>query len=345
MRAEFDLTIATPLSVGWYEPNEVDKNFYIRPTSIKGLWRWWARAFALGALYEAGCPDLGKATEMVAQWGFGTAGEASKYKITVKVVQQPKVEKVARRQRRGIQRLDLIALSRDVEYAEGGRFTLAVEGEGPHFDLAVGILAVALTLSGVGKGGRKSLGVLDITDARGRAPRARDVKELIEAVRSGVKVSCRGSSPGLPPAPAVAKGAFEVYSANAQFRDVHNFFLRPNRARALAGNYAAPDPMDRLAWFFGLPRSQRGTGYLPPREGEEIRRASAVFAASHGRGHIYGGRTYISVFLSEDWPPRLRWIGASGSRPINITAQEVKKARDLFVSLIQKAWGAQRIWP
>jgi CRISPR-associated protein Cmr1 len=345
MRAEFELTIATPLSVGWYEPDIVDRNFYVRPTSVKGVWRWWARAFALGALYEAGCPDMGRASEMVARWGFGTTSAASRYRLTVEVLQQPRVERVAKRQKRGIQRLDLIALSREVEYAVGGRFKLVVEGESEYFDLSVRILAVALTLSGLGKGGRKSLGVLDVVSARGRAPQERDVKSLVEGVRSRIKVDCRGSKPQLPPAPAVARDVFEVYTAQADFSTVHNFFLRPNRARLLAGDYAAPDPMDRLAWFFGLPRAQRGTGYLPPQQGQEVRRASAVFAAAHGRGHLYGGGTYVSIFLSDDWPRQLRWVGASGTQTLNITPSEILRARDLFVSLIQKAWRAQRIWP
>jgi hypothetical protein len=37
MKAVFELTIATPLSVGWYDPDLVDPRFYIRPTSVKGV--------------------------------------------------------------------------------------------------------------------------------------------------------------------------------------------------------------------------------------------------------------------------------------------------------------------
>jgi len=219
-----------------------------------------------------------------------------------------------------------------------------VEGGGEYFDLAVRILAVALTLSGLGKGGRKSLGVLDVISARGRAPRE-GLRELIEGVKNGIRARCGGPRPDLPPAPAVARDVFEVYAVGAGFHEVHNFFLRSHRARALTGSYSGPDPMDHMAWFLGLPRSQRGTGYLPPDRRAELRRASAVFAAAHGRDHVYGGGTYISVFLSSDWPSELRWVGGSGTRTIRITPQEVRRARDLFISLIQRAWGAKRVWP
>mgnify|MGYP001770667745 CR=1 FL=1 len=355
MSAEFELTIATPLSVGWYDPALVDRHFYIRPTSVKGIWRWWARAFALGALFEAGCPDLKAASDLVAKWGFGTTGSASAYRITVEVREPPRVRAVRRRQRSGIQRLDLIALKRDVEYAEGGRFALRVEGRGRYFDHALRILAVALTLSGVGKGSRKSLGVLDITAARGDAPREQGVRDLIEAVKreAARDAACAGRAQRaeLPPAPAVARDAFEVYSAKAGFQEVHGFFLRPNRARAASGSYSAPDPMDHMAWFFGLPRSQKGTGYMLPGEdrgserGKEFRRASAIFAAAHGDRHIYGKGTYISIFLSLDWPDQLKWVGGSGTRNIRIDAVAVRKARDLFLQLVQSRWGLQRVWP
>ena len=435
MRAEFDVTIATPLSVGWYDPNIVDRRFYIRPTSVKGIWRWWARAFALGALFEAGCPDLKAASDLVAKWGFGTTRSASEYRITVEVRRPPEVKTVRRRQRSGIQRLDLVALSRDVEYAVGGHFVLRVEGRGQYFDHALRILAVALTLSGVGKGSRKSLGVLDITAARGDAPREQGVRDLIEAVKreAARDAACTGRAQGaeLPPAPAVARGVFEVYavtkdafeggSAREAFLEVHNIFLRTVRASAVS---SSSDPMDHMAWFFGLPRSQqmkvkklkcfakyvenyfkhkgvnvkvaydemsdivlindvevtnngiRGkgalaeevrklfekfmsefqeyikqdniiTGYILPSKSDITRRASAVFIASHGPNHLYGGETYLSLFLSNDWPTTLMWLGCGEKQLIHITPSEVKKARDIFItSFVKKRWkNIKEIWP
>jgi CRISPR-associated protein Cmr1 len=347
MRAVFELTINTPLSVGWYDPNTLDPRFYIRPTSVKGLWRWWARAVAAGVLYEAGCVrDLAKETSraVAEDLGLGSTKAASAYRIRVEVLRPPRVEVVRRRRKSGIQRLDLIALSHDVEYAVGGMFRLTVEGNHRAFAPAVAALALALTLSGLGKGGRKSLGVVDVLDTRGDAPRG-GVRELLEAAREGVRVGkCGAAQQGLPSIPAAARGFFEVYKVAAGFPDVHNIFLRPNRARWAAGSFAAPDPMDRNAWFFGLPRrSQRGTGYMDPR-GEGLRRPSAVFAAAHSPRHKYGGGTYISLFLSADWPPKLKWVGESGVESIVVDERRVREARDLFLQLIQR-WSPQRVWP
>ncbi|MEM1560443.1 MAG: type III-B CRISPR module RAMP protein Cmr1, partial [Ignisphaera sp.] len=41
----------TPLLVGWYDPYKQDP-MGIRATEIKGLWRWWCRAFIAGAMYD-----------------------------------------------------------------------------------------------------------------------------------------------------------------------------------------------------------------------------------------------------------------------------------------------------
>jgi len=347
-RAVFELTINTPLSVGWYDPNVLDKRFYIRPTSVKGVWRWWARAVAGGVLYESGCvAELAKETaRLVAEGlGLGSTRAASAYRLRVEVLERPRVEVVRRGQRRGVQRFDLLALSRDVEYAVGGRFRLVVEGSHKAFDAAVATLALALTLSGVGKGGRKSLGVLDVVDARGDAPRG-GVRELLETARAGVGARKCGAQPqALPPFPVVAQGFFEVYRVSARFPDLHNVFLRPNRARLAAGNFAAPDPMDRDAWFFGLPRSQRGTGYMDP-EGEGLRRASAVFAAAHSQRHHYGGGAYISVFLSADWPRRLKWVGKGGVEYVVIDERRIRGAYSRLLELMRSLrWNPHRVWP
>jgi len=318
MRAVFELTVNTPLSIGC----------------------------AAGVLYEAGCVrDLAREVSRAVadELGLGSTKAASAYRIRVEALERPRVEVIRRRRKRGIQRLDLIALSRDVEYAVGGRFRLTVEGNHKAFAPAVAVLTLALTLSGLGKGGRKSLGVVDIVGAQGDAPRG-GVEKLFEVARSGIRVQRCGAAPqALPPLPAAARGFFEVYRVKAGFPDVHNIFLRPNRAMLASGHFAAPDPMDRDAWFFGLPRSQKRTGYMDP-QGGELRRASAVFAAAHSDRHIYGGGTYISIFLSSDWPPKLKWVGESGVESIVVDERRVREARDLFLRLIQR-WSPQRVWP
>ncbi|MCS7099859.1 MAG: hypothetical protein NZ925_05920, partial [Sulfolobales archaeon] len=52
-RVEITVVNATPLLVGWYRPELPDPRG-LRATEIKGIWRWWARAFVGGALFDLG---------------------------------------------------------------------------------------------------------------------------------------------------------------------------------------------------------------------------------------------------------------------------------------------------
>ncbi|WP_243675411.1 type III-B CRISPR module RAMP protein Cmr1 [Vulcanisaeta distributa] len=42
---ELEVNLATPLLAGSADPNKVDEDYPIRPSEVKGLWRWWARAW------------------------------------------------------------------------------------------------------------------------------------------------------------------------------------------------------------------------------------------------------------------------------------------------------------
>jgi CRISPR-associated protein Cmr1 len=48
------LTLETPFLPGSADPNVVDPDWPLRPSEVKGVWRWWARAFVGGILYEKG---------------------------------------------------------------------------------------------------------------------------------------------------------------------------------------------------------------------------------------------------------------------------------------------------
>ncbi|ABO08710.1 type III-B CRISPR module RAMP protein Cmr1 [Pyrobaculum calidifontis] len=349
MRAEFEVTIATPLSAGWYDPALVDRNFYIRPTEIKGVWRWWARAFAAGALYEAGCtgPDfLRRVHEIVAErLGLGSTKAASRYDLTVEVLERPRVVDSSRE---NLQRFRLLNLGRRkgrpaVEYAIGGRFKIILEGDAD-IQLVASILAVALTLSGIGKGGRKALGSLDIIRVSGAAPR-RPLNEIINEIRRQISVQRCGPPRELPKISAVSNEVFEVYKVNVDFHHLHNMFLRSERARMAKLYYAAPDPLNQKAWFLGLPREQKGTGYHI-NDIEVKRRASPIFVAWHSIQHVFGGGGYISIFLSQDWPTQLTWVGESGRKLIQINEQTLRDAKSAFLALLnQFGWKPQRVWP
>jgi len=49
-----ELTLEPPFLPGSAEPDKVDPDWPLRPSEVKGVWRWWARAFVGGILYEKG---------------------------------------------------------------------------------------------------------------------------------------------------------------------------------------------------------------------------------------------------------------------------------------------------
>jgi CRISPR-associated protein Cmr1 len=51
---ELELELETPLLIGGYDPLKLDEIWFLRPSEVKGIWRWWARALVAGALYDAG---------------------------------------------------------------------------------------------------------------------------------------------------------------------------------------------------------------------------------------------------------------------------------------------------
>jgi CRISPR-associated protein Cmr1 len=367
MRAQFDLTIATPLSVGWYRPNILDTQSFIRPTSIKGVWRWWARTFVGGVLYERGClrarrgklvflePDrdvvrrISQITGKVLGLGYAGGGDASasRFRIVVSVLGRPYIGSVTRAsryveygygKRAEFQRFNLLSLSDKVEYALGGRFRLEISGRGVDskiFTLGLQMLAVALTFSGLGKGSRKGLGSLDVTWSD-FLPRI-SVGKLIEEVRASLENlitdRCGGPQRELPPMPVMTKASLDMRLASVyrvvglDAPSLHNFFLRPQRARVTTGSPMGQDELRRRleAWVLGLPREQRGTGYIA----EVDRRASTFMVAYHGQGHWFnssgeaGG--YLTVLVSGDWPTSITWSN-SGERELSIDAAKVISA-------------------
>jgi CRISPR-associated protein Cmr1 len=96
--AEILFTLSTPASIGSYEPYRVDELWYVRPTAIKGLWRWWARAIVAGIMYESGllarCDEneLKLLSEYVGKrLGLGEAGGlASRFKLIVYPEEPPR---------------------------------------------------------------------------------------------------------------------------------------------------------------------------------------------------------------------------------------------------------------
>jgi CRISPR-associated protein Cmr1 len=110
--------------------------------------------------------------------------------------------------------------------------------------------------------------------------------------------------------------------------ELQDFFYRPGRSRRMSFKITNADESQdtitskRLAWFLGLPREQRGTGYIS----NVNRRASPIHLAVHG------GRALFTFFLSSDWPTEIKWKGLYGKK------QQGKKLLDVDGGRVKEAY-------
>jgi CRISPR-associated protein Cmr1 len=54
VRVELTLNLDTIFIPGSADPFTVDPDWPLRPSELKGIWRWWARAFVAGVLFDKG---------------------------------------------------------------------------------------------------------------------------------------------------------------------------------------------------------------------------------------------------------------------------------------------------
>lgn len=314
--------------------------------------------------------------------GLGHAGErgaqASCFRIRFEQVSFAPPKSVPQSLAKRLQRVRLLTLGgRELQYIDRGSATLVVEEhtpcslDGRSVEAALGALALALRLSCFGKGGRRGLGCFSVR-AHGRysALFAEEPKALIKravdaagAVVDRATARCRRlrrrslSSCELPPMPtlsvarrydacikesAVLTPYMLIAVRGARWEGLHNFFLRPTRARVLHGDYSAQDALRQAlkAWILGLPREQKGTGYRIL--GGASRRASPLMLA------VAGSTAYLSVFVSADWPRELEWRG-NGRQKIAVGEREILEATALalreFLDYVKKLGGAAETWP
>ncbi len=139
--------------------------------------------------------------------------------------------------------------------------------------------------------------------------------------------------------PKSAKGdllpVFSIYEVRWSNKNVVNvceelqdFFYRPGRIRRYYGGPNTPHghwqdiiTVRKYAWILGLPREQRGTGYIVH---DIDRRASPIHVSVHR------DRAFITCFLSLDWPRRIEWAG-SLSTTIELNENNIVEA---FVNVL-----------
>ena len=173
----------------------IDQDWPLRPSEVKGLWRWWGRALVAGVLFErgllhgAGGRDVVKTptweeADCISQivgldMGLGYAGrweaQASCFRIRFEQVKFAPPREVSHSLAVTFQLLRQLARDdyhyyRDYSprYIDGGYATLVIEEHIPcsldnkAVEAALGALALALRLSCFGWGGRRGLGCFSV---------------------------------------------------------------------------------------------------------------------------------------------------------------------------------------
>ena len=391
---------STPLLVGWYRQDKVDP-VGIRATEIKGLWRYWARAIIGGVLYDQGylagrhrdnicrVPDKYEVKAIscligrILGLGYVSeeGSEASRFKLFVEPSTQIK-QSVIPKHHRDLQGASLLIIKRKTEFIDSGaEFNIRVlkrsvpkqdkydslfrSGE----ELAIKILVMALQLSGLGKGGRRGLGSLDIISLRGFSTQ-RSIRDLMSDIYSlaskiiedpHTREICkcltylkRRSEDHLPPIPIISKrmirnniniSSISIIS-QIRFRDIHNFFLRSYRCYVLTKRYDCFDNIRNTysGWFLGLPRKQQiSKGY---EAGEISRRASPIYVAYHERENLFGEGAYVSILLSADWPYKITWDGVDITINDDKILDAYKIVWDEFEDYLKRLNAkTTRVWP
>ncbi|NPB00417.1 MAG: type III-B CRISPR module RAMP protein Cmr1 [Crenarchaeota archaeon] len=134
---------------------------------------------------------------------------------------------------------------------------------------------------------------------------------------------------------------------------LQDFFMRARRIDNYYGRNRPPHWFDlfrtRLgrndickAWILGLPRSQKGTGYIAP---DIERRASPFIVSSHV------DHSTLTILVSSDWPSNIDWRGRYSRTRIRVTSDEILidsiDGLAYLESYVQKTLRTRtvRIWP
>ncbi|MFN3805279.1 MAG: type III-B CRISPR module RAMP protein Cmr1 [Pyrobaculum sp.] len=173
--AQLKIEAITPVLIGGYDARTHHACGYetLRPSSIKGVWRWWARMLVAAAVYRATgkFPDINTADSIVSRV-LGSTKTSSLYRLVVQKeggrdamseVEKQVIEITSKYgYYAGVPRVRLLKLGDpDKALGPGSRFEVLLyrRREDKGYDrFAVCSLMLALTLGGVGKATTRGFG-------------------------------------------------------------------------------------------------------------------------------------------------------------------------------------------
>jgi len=190
---EIDVETITPLLIGGYDGRTYHGDTLgsesLRVTSVKGVWRWWARALIAAAMVKklGRCPRYINVVDSYVSKIFGSTQEQSKYSIVVtphmlNESSYDVIEKLSK-----VPRVSLLKMRKETKgerfIKPGIKFKITVyrtRDTNPIEDqFAVWALITSLIFDGVGKITSRGFGKVKINRIDGRS----DLRELEEARR------------------------------------------------------------------------------------------------------------------------------------------------------------------
>jgi len=314
----------TPVFLGGYDTLYArdDISEGLRSQSLKGLMRYWMRVYFATQGYNL--EEINEQTNSI----LGGKSKDGKELLTsrIKIICDTKDDNPSYDSNFNIPRIKLLRLGGDkLNYAKKLESELSlydINGDLNDRDkrLVIGSLITSIILSGIGKMSRRGFGcfsIMEIIEEDTRVFREKikkvfssdnldekiiNIKEIIKLTKDCI--STRNYNNGLPPIHAFSHCKMYIIKIQDKMQtiqDLQGFTVRSLRR-------IRPDIITNkhLAWFLGLPREQRGTGYTGYINNIKIeRRASPMFIAVHNNFAI------ITIFKSKDWPLQIRWKGKS----------------------------------
>lgn len=359
---KIELRNETPLLLGGYDGSYsrtlgsrvIEEG--LRAQSIKGLWRWWLRAYIAGALWDLyGYVSEQKVIKLAGKILGSPSGKeaiSSSFKVRTElsysrcdrlsnITRFPRVSLLFVGRGGGYYARNLKALLSVYEVKRKDREHLLGNEERI---LALGSLITSLILSGIGKGGRRGLGCLNIrvfTDATNRFKRLVNIvsspdrreealKNIVLETHRVAKQVVRNhegseKEEDMPSIPSLgwerrcsvggSREPFRLYVASTNksafiiAQDIQDFCTRGRRLYKSHGSYTCKDAIveKHVAWVLGLPREQKEQKKTA--HGYSIVKNKVSRRASPFIFTAHNKWMSVSIFFSKDWPESIRWRG------------------------------------
>ena len=200
--AKIKIKSITPVGLGWHEKELYDDLLPLRPFSVRGIIRWWARALIAGVAFDAGKHEINITKKIINDVFGGAEKEPKSSSISIRI----HVERVSKLTQQDIKklisnaRIRLLTMGMEEEeiktfienafrkdiVAEIELYSLFKDPNEFNENLAIVSTILAFTLGGVGKASRRGFGAFKITEVNPGDSISENTEGLIKKLRNNI---------------------------------------------------------------------------------------------------------------------------------------------------------------